>query len=502
MPTADIVFIHPPTFYDFRKQRVNYGLMSRTVSSTPIFEYFPVGFLSLSHALKASGRTALIVNLGNRMLLDRAFDVPQYLSHFTARCFGVSFHWLTHAQGAIEVTKILKTLNPRIPVVVGGISASYFHEELIRHPSIDFVIRGDSAELPLVTLMQYLEGTVPIEKVPNLTWKVGDLIRVNPTTCVPESVDVRYDYDILLDCMLSSGCPEDVFFTSADSLKTFATVVPFVRGCKNRCATCGGSNYALRRTCIGARPPASVVEDIATIRRFQPHEITIYGDVRQGDWTQFLKLLHSRKLGEGLRFEFSWPASRSFVGKLGLACPRFRVMMSPETHDEAIRGIYGRRYSNLALESTIERVINAGGRVVLFFMVGLPHQDDTSVRCTLDYIDRLFERYNRIAPCSLDANIGPLAPFIDPGSPAFEHPSRYGYTLRFRTLDDYVRAGALTDWREMFNYESVRLDRLRLAETAWIAGKRLIDLRQSHGLLSEREADAQSEQLTYGSRLG
>jgi len=35
--------------------------------------------------------------------------------------------------------------------------------------------------------------------------------------------------------------------------------------------------------------------------------------------------------------------------------------------------------------------------------------------------------------------IGPMAPFLDPGSMVFEDPGRYGYTLGARTLAEHRR---------------------------------------------------------------
>jgi hypothetical protein len=38
-------------------------------------------------------------------------------------------------------------------VLIGGLSASYYHEELVRLPFVDFVMRGDSTEEPVRQLI-------------------------------------------------------------------------------------------------------------------------------------------------------------------------------------------------------------------------------------------------------------------------------------------------------------------------------------------------------------
>ena len=53
-------------------------------------------------------------------------------------------------------------------MLLGGLSASYDHEEAIQYPSIDFVLRGDSTEEPVRQLLQPLRESRPLERVENL----------------------------------------------------------------------------------------------------------------------------------------------------------------------------------------------------------------------------------------------------------------------------------------------------------------------------------------------
>ena len=53
---------------------------------------------------------------------------------------------------------MVKRHHPDTPIIFGGFSSTYFHEELIRYPFVDYVIRGDSAEEPLRQLMDHLTG--------------------------------------------------------------------------------------------------------------------------------------------------------------------------------------------------------------------------------------------------------------------------------------------------------------------------------------------------------
>ena len=63
--------------------------------------------------------------------------------------FGLDLHWMAHVQGALAIAEIIKRVHPKTPVLLGGLSATYYHEEILRqYPFIDFVVRGDSTEKP------------------------------------------------------------------------------------------------------------------------------------------------------------------------------------------------------------------------------------------------------------------------------------------------------------------------------------------------------------------
>ena len=112
--------------------------------------------------------------------------------------FGIDLHWLPHAHGALAVAEMVKRHHPDTPIIFGGFSATYFHEELIRYPFVDFVIRGDSAEEPLRQLMAHLTGQGRARPARRPQSDLEGSQRggeVNPHTYRPEDLDhVMLDY--------------------------------------------------------------------------------------------------------------------------------------------------------------------------------------------------------------------------------------------------------------------------------------------------------------------
>ena len=154
----DLVLLHAPSVYDFRKNSLLAGPISDVVPSSPVFEMYPIGLTSIADYLERYGFRVKIINIANRMLMNQNFDVEAKLKNIKATLFGIDLHWLPHAHGSIELAKIIKRLHPETPIVFGGLSATYYHKELIDYPFIDFVMRGDSTEKLMLMLMNRLHS--------------------------------------------------------------------------------------------------------------------------------------------------------------------------------------------------------------------------------------------------------------------------------------------------------------------------------------------------------
>ncbi|MBO9371468.1 MAG: cobalamin-dependent protein, partial [Chloroflexi bacterium] len=154
MSVPDLTFLHPPSLYDFRRRATLWGPISDVVPSTPIYDMYPIGFAALSDYLERPGFRTRLVNLAVRMVRSDRFDAERFIARHPSRAFGIDLHWLPHAQGALEVARIVREHHPGTPIIFGGFSATYYHDELIRYPQVDYVVRGDSTEEPLRMLLE------------------------------------------------------------------------------------------------------------------------------------------------------------------------------------------------------------------------------------------------------------------------------------------------------------------------------------------------------------
>ncbi len=502
MPHTDLVLLHPPSVYDFRQKTILFGPTSDLIPSSPIFELYPIGFTSIAEYLGRAGYRVRIVNLAVRMLRDPKFDAEKLIKSLKATVFGIDLHWLLHAHGAIEISRMVKRHHPESKLILGGLSASYYHRELLDYPEIDYVLRGDSTEEPLRQLMECIISNREPTEVPNLSWRDGSgEVHQNPLSHVPDELsDVfvnHYDHTVRSVVRyrdLSSYLPYRRW------LRYPITAVLTCRGCTHNCLICGGSAAAFRQCYNRERPafrtPEAVVHDVKRIGRLSNGPIFILGDILQAgeDYAyQLLELLGRERAKNQLILELFGPAPPELLKKMGEACPGFCLEISPESHDPEIRKACGRDYSTDALEDTVESALAAGcSRMDIFFMFGLPRQTPQSVMDTVDYCGHLMDKFRDKRVFTFTA---PLAPFLDPGSLAFENPERYGYRLLMRSLEEHRRALEAPSWKYHLNYETEWMSRQQLVTSAYRAELALNSLKARYGIISKGMAEETAQRL-------
>lgn len=507
MSQPDVVLVHPPSIYDFRDRTIFYGPISDVIPSSPIFEMYPIGFVTLAAFLRRHGYRTRIVNLALRMMRSRRFRPERYLRRFRPKLFGIDLHWLPHAHGGPEVAALLKRLHPDIPIVFGGISSSYFHEELIRDPAVDFVLRGSVTEPCLLALVQELEGERRFERVPNLTWKQNGTVIVNPASFAPSSLD---PYDLDVGMMVGSVVGHLDFWTSVPFHAWWRhpiTAVLTVRGCARGCVTCGASSFAFKQFMPAHHPLLRSPEAIATQARslasITRAPVFLVGDINDGGPTYasaVVAALGRARITNRMVFEFFEPPPTELLRRIDDEIPHWGAELSPESHDEAVRARLGKaRYTNAQLEAGIAAMLALRcENLDMFFMVGLPGQSYDNVLKMVDAIERLFQRFDR----RLSAYITPMGPFIDPGSEGFELAEALGYRIRAHTLAEHrALLDQNRDWESFLNYSTDLMTRTQIVDATYDGAERLNALKAKYGRIAPAQAAAVAGRMTAARAL-
>jgi B12-binding domain/radical SAM domain protein len=346
----------------------------------------------------------------------------------------------------------------------------------------------------MLLLMNKLEyGNTNFSDIPNLTWKKGTEAHYNPLTYVPRDLDefdvpgYRYTirsvfkYRNFLDPLPYKGW-----------LQYPNTALLTARGCTQNCLICGGSRDAYGQNCnrksLALRSPRKLVEDIQFIQRFSRAPIFILHDIRQGGKeyvNEFFSLLKKLKPKNEIVFELFQYADEEFFKKINDSVPKYSIEITLETHDERLRKFNGKfSCTNEKVIGTLNSALKHGCKKIdLFFMVGIPGQTYESALQNIEFCEKIHQA------CQLDPRIfyfvAPLAPFLDPASPAFEHPELYGYKKFCHTLEDHRKAITQPSWKHMLSYETNEMTRDDIVNATYEAAKLLNHFKLKYQLIDQ-----------------
>jgi len=507
MPNYDVVFIHPPAIYDFRKKVLFPGVMASSVEQAQLNKV-PIGMLSLAEYLDRHGYKVVVDNLCDRMVNAADFDAEKHVTGLSATIFAVGLHFQQHAQGALEIARMCKEKHPGSMVVLGGLMATRFHEEIIRkYPFVDFVIRAE-AEKPFLQLLRVLESNKNPAKVRNLTWrKENGEVMASPLAPASTGLDefeyTRFD---LLEPQTSVFPP--------DSVPRWSLEV--CRGCIYNCAICGGSAYTYRTYLGMAKPafrsPYKIVQDIKELARKGVASVGLYQDPRMGGekyWRELLTCLQKEKPGiERLSLDLLAPADEVFIREIAAISVPVTLHICPDSGCDAVRKRLGRPYSSEQLLNTVRLCHKYLIPVTSFFSVGLAGESVDSVQETFELWEKLISLEQILLTRQRSLGTGSELPLggpimgpivLDPGSLAFDYPEKYGYKLLYKNLEQYVDALSLPSWHQWMNYETELLNKSEITELNFHAVAFTIAEREAYGLYSA--AAAQAERLKLKSDI-
>lgn len=371
------------------------------------------------------------------------FDLPALIKARGVRLVCIPAHWHRQAAGALELAAALKKAVPGVKIALGGYTASYFAADLLRDfPAADYVVRGDG-EKPLLRLFGALgKGAAALRRVPNLAWRDGRGVRLNPVTYAASSAELSALGLEGLRLILNRDLNPRRGMFCEDGMFTYVQA----RGCADNCAACGGGGDFHRKFCGRGGPavksPAAAARDIAFLAGLGFGKIQLPLDPLPSDgyWVKLLGLLAARGLKPELKLELcGLPSERLLKAFASAAGPGSRMTLFAGSGSERVRGLNrGRFYTNDALLAMLKKAAGLYVNIWTAFTAGLPGETARDVEATA----ALMRRVRRELKMS---RTGVYAFSVEPGSPLFEAPEAHGIKLRRRTLKDFLAQGGRYD---------------------------------------------------------
>src|ERR1700753_1895426 len=238
---ADLFLLHGPSVYDFRERDdmlFAYLSDSDSVNVTAIYEMYPIGGFSIKQRLADHGFDAKIVNVASLMLMYPELDIKRLLGRLEAPIFGFDLHWMTQCQGAIELPAVLKEVHPDALTIFGGISATYYANELIQYPGVDVVVQGYDTLEPVTELVaRAVRRGRDVGSIPNVLYKErGGGAAAPGFTHKPAANynDVRNDWSYYQETPVTGLSASKLIMTLPNT------------GCAHDCGWCGGGHVRFR----------------------------------------------------------------------------------------------------------------------------------------------------------------------------------------------------------------------------------------------------------------
>jgi len=457
----------------------------------------PIGMLSSADYLDRQGYKVKIVNLAEKVVTDKNFNLEEYLSKLEANVFGIDLHWSVHSRGAIDTARLCKTYYPNSNVILGGLTATRFDQEIVsKYPWVDAVVRGEGEE-SIGMYIRKLERAGKLSDVQNLTYREADgTIRRNS---LGRPID---DLNELCFTRLDLVEPNQRLMNVNLQHRTLKVWnLPVCRGCLFNCATCGGSAYSYKALHGRDRPafiaPDKIVEEFQELDEQKVNSVFLFQDIRMGG-EKYLKTLleHLHKENwshlEHVTLELFEEANEDFFGTLQKFKPteKLGLTISPESGSEIVRAAHGRPYSNGLLLKTIRSSLDAGFSISAYFMIGLAKETLVSISETWKLWEKILKINQPETETVASIDFGPMI-LLDPGSLAFDRPKSTGYYLKSRTFQDYYNRMGLPSWKQWISYEtdSLRVD--DLVNIVFDSSRRFLDLFETFQFIPHD----QSEQL-------
>lgn len=137
---------------------------------------FPNGIASLAAYLLEKGHEVHVVDAA---LLREPFDkLAGRVAAYAPHLIGIG-GIVTAYSYTCEMSHAFKSVMPHVPIVLGGQVSVNNTKNCFEHMAIDYVIHG-YGEIPLEKLVRHLEGGLPVESIPGVSYRKGTSVVTNP----------------------------------------------------------------------------------------------------------------------------------------------------------------------------------------------------------------------------------------------------------------------------------------------------------------------------------
>jgi radical SAM superfamily enzyme YgiQ (UPF0313 family) len=320
---------------------------------------------------------------------------------------------------AFEIADVIKTIYAESMIVFGGIVATPLHQEVARHPSVDYVVY-ERGEYALPDLLKTIKNHGDISRVGNLSYKsaAGQVVTNRR----------RYPYMPLNEIPFPKI---DLFPQSVGEDLRYLRQV-YALGCPYKCPFCTIQTIGRKADYFAID---RVLSEIRAYRKYYGTHHNIYW----GDETFTLHAGHTLELCAALEAE----GDIFYDCQTRLNClvdPRLLqalrrsgcrwVEIGLETGEQESQNLFKQRVDLSRIDETLLRLRDEGLAACSFMVNGFPNQTIDDMKRSIEWVCNLISRDLLQASYFFG-----LVPY--PGSEMYEKPEKFGMSLSHHDFKYY-----------------------------------------------------------------
>ena len=432
MKELDCLIVHPTT-----------RIKTRSPTNVLTNVILPMGSIAIADYIDRNGFSTEIVHTGLEEMLNPSFTIEDLFKDYTPTVLGIDLHWYPHSYDALRTAEIAKNTYENVFIVLGGFTASCFAEEILqKFDYVDAIVKGD-AEIPMLDLLNGLSSG-NLSNIPNLFYRENSSIKKSKKTYLP-SQDEFDSFNFHKVSLLRHWHKYVQLTHENDDLRQKLKRQGWLcigRGCSVNCSYCGGGHNAQCHIAGRSTPLLRSQEKVVeTLKAFEEMKISCaYMDFDPyGRKTReyYFKLFHMiRKEGIDISAQFLvWDVtSKKFLEEFKRTFnPLFTTLtLSPESGSETIRKLNkGFYYSDSELFSWLDLTKDNLIPIELYFTTGLTGETVKHFGETIQLGKKVVQEYPNLVHIACN----PI--FLEPGSPRFLDPQKFGIVIKFQQFIDF-----------------------------------------------------------------
>lgn len=284
--------------------------------------------------------------------------------------------------------QVLKSLQPELPICIGGYQAMLSQEQTIENPNVDFICVGDG-EYAIGNLVQFLRGSKdgPVDGM----WESledGEVFRTDPHQIGDLAALPFPDYDIFA----KDGKFTDVNTSIFGPKEKVVLPVMTGRGCPYRCTYCCNTplldGWKVKKEFLRKYEPEAMVDELIRLRdRYNVGYFEFWDELFLSNLKFVRAFFEIYK--EKIHLPFSINSRVEVMNEkfcesaADAGC--HTIWFGIESGDEKYRsGMLGRKMTNQQVIEAAENCKKAGINRLTFNIVGMPLETAENMRQTLE----------------------------------------------------------------------------------------------------------------------